>query len=296
MLVITALLISSSAQAGRYVLRYEEKGQVSVSIFTDAFGREKILFRALPLTADRTPGPAVLRLDGVYVAQWPTPAYEFEFDLTSPTIPSLDGELVIPWLKGDRNQKVDLRRLTQGVHTVEVYFASKDDRGRLDRNRTAAPATQFRVEEMEPTVAATTEQGQPMTASQLDAAIKQSYEQGASAGREAWQKEREQLLQELQKATDELNELRRKVALGINESNRTMPQIVRYIPIAWRTGPMPKLNEELILVNNANGDTVATAKVVEVFTEASRVWVSVILPADYNIRGHSVRPKPRGKK
>ncbi len=295
-LVITALLITSSAQvaqAGRYVLRYEEEGQVSVSLFTDGLGQEKILFRALPLTADRTPGPAVLRWNGVYVAQWPTPAYEWEFDLSTPNIPSLDGQLVVPWLKGDPRQRVDLRRLTVGVHTVEVYFASMDDRGRLDRNRTAAPATQFRVEEVEPEAAATTAGGQPMTPSQLDAALKQSYEQGATDGRESWQKEREQLLQELQKATDELNELRRKVALGSNEPNRTMPQMVRYIPIAWRTGPMPSLNDSLVLTDS-QGKVVTTAKVVEVFSEQSRVWVSVTLPCNYDINGHTVQRPSRG--
>jgi len=294
LVIIIALIMAIPAMAGRFVLKYEEKGQVSVEIFTDGFGREKIFFRALPLTGDRTPGPAVLRLDGVYVAQWRNPAYEFEFDLNAAAIPSLEGdlkkggELVIPWLKGDRFQKVDLRRLTVGIHTVEVYFASKDDKGRLDRNRTAAPATQFRVEEVDPPKAAETDGGAPLTASQLDAAIRQGYEQGVGEGKIAATQEREQLLAELKKATDELNELRRQVAL--REQPKAMPTGERYLPINWEQDVLPSFGDDMDLIDRA-GKLVGRGKVVEIFKGVNKVrlWVLVTVPVDFDPTGCSVK-------
>jgi len=291
-LVVIALLMAVPAFAGRYVLKYEEKGQVSVEIFTDKFGREKIFFRALPLTGDRTPGPAVLRLDGVYVAQWRNPAYEFEFELDAAAIPSLegdskkDGELFIPWLKGDRSQEVDLRRLTVGIHTVEVYFASKDGNGRLDRNRTAAPATQFRVEKVDPPKAAETISGSPLTASQLEAAIKQGYEKGVSESRSAAAQEREQLMAQLKKATDELNELRRQSTLKTQP--KAMPYGKRYLPIRWQERDWPTYGDEMDLID-ATGRLVSRAKVVEVVRDLGRFWVSTTVPIDFDPAGCTIK-------
>lgn len=235
--VLVLMLLALPAAAGRHVLRYEENGQVSVSIFTDRNGREKILFRALPLTGDRTPGPAVMRFDGVYVAQWSAPTYEFEFALDADSVPSLqgdkDGKLVIDWLKVNPKQQVDLRRLTVGVHTVEIYFASADGKGKLDRNRTAAPATQFRVEAIEADKVATTKSGDTMDADQLDAAIKQSYEQGKNDSASAWEKDRKAMQDQIDRLVAELNELRKKGASTPAATKQPTASTSRGIGFGW---------------------------------------------------------------
>ncbi len=222
---------------GRFKLVYEEKGQVSAVIYPRG-ETDYINLRGLPLTGDRTAGPAVLRWNGVPVAQWSGPPYETEFDLSQKFIPSLTGESVLPWFKYDPKQRVDLSTLTIGKHCFELFFASIDERGRLDKNRTAAPATQVVIEETDPPQAATTSNGQPLTPEQLKAAIRQSHEQGVSAGKDAGAKEREQLLAELQKATDELNALRREVALG-SDKPKSMPLGLRYLPVAWKQEDWP---------------------------------------------------------
>lgn len=298
-LIVTLALLALSAlpaSAGHYVLKYEEKGQVSVELFTDDSGHQCILFRALPLTGDRTAGPAVIRFNGVNVGEKLAPTYEWEFRLDTGEIPSLlgdpkkGGELCIPWLKGDPKQRVDLRNLTRGVHTVEVYFASRGGDGRLDRNRTAAPATQFRVEETSPPAAATTGAGQAMTADQLNDAIKASYEQGSKAGKDAAAQEREQLLLELKKATDELNQLRKdKVVVA---KAPTMPILPRYVPVAWKQAwPDPK--DEMVLIRD--GKVVAKAKVIEIFPTAARLWVMVNLPADFVVDGQCKIERAAGR-
>ncbi|HUD20789.1 MAG TPA: hypothetical protein VMQ44_01830 [Candidatus Saccharimonadales bacterium] len=232
-LFISALM-ATSAMAGRHLLRYEERGQVSADIFMD-HGQEKMLFRALPLTGDRTPGPAVMRLDGVYVAEWKNPAYEAEFDLGA-CISSLkgdkDGKLVIDWLKANPEQRVDLRRLTVGIHTVEIYFASVDDRGRTDRNRTAAPATQFRVEEEALPAAAITAGGQPIDANQLAETTKQAYESGKKDGLEASEKNIKALQDKIDELVREINDLKLKGAAA--PPRTTVRESSACVKIGWQ--------------------------------------------------------------
>src|SRR3990167_1250526 len=86
--IIVALLIATQAFAGRYKKVWEDVGQVSVELFDDEDGHQRMLFRGLPMTADRTPGPAVMRFNGVYIAQWTAPTYEFEVDVDAGSIPA----------------------------------------------------------------------------------------------------------------------------------------------------------------------------------------------------------------
>jgi len=300
LVVIALFALAMPALAGRLKKVWEDKGQVSVELFDDVDGRQKIHFRGLPTTADRTPGPAVMRFNGVYIAQWLAPTYEFEISADAGFIPALkgdpdkDGQLYIPWLKSDPNQRVDLRRLTVGINTVEIYFLSKDEKGRFDRSRSAAPATHFRVEETDPPVAATTTSGQPMTPAQLDDAIKQSYEQGFSAGKDAGAKERElgreQLLSELRKATNELNQLRKDKASAQTKT----PFAVRYVPVAWKEKVWPDPKEDMVLTRK--GVVITSAEIVEIFPQASRLWVKILLPVDFVIDGDCRVERPKDRK
>lgn len=300
LLVIFALALVLPVYAGHLKKVWEEKGQVDVVLFDDVDGHQKILFRGLPLTADRFAGPAVMVWDGIPVYQWSTPVYEFVVDVTGESLsaikgnPEKGGQLLIPWMKSDGRQKINLRTLTLGTHSVSIYFATVDDRGRLDRSRTAAPATQFRLEDTDPPPAANTAKGEVLTSTQLEAAIKQSYEQGASEGKAVAAQEREQLLAELKKATDELNELRRQVAL--KTQSKSMPLGQRYLPIKCSLGQedWPKLGDEMELVDSA-GRSVAKAKVVETVYGIGRYWITVTVPVDFDPTGHTVR-RPNGRK
>lgn len=285
-LVVPSSAMWGSSLFGRLKLVYEEKGQVSAVIYPRG-GTDYINLRGLPLTGDRNAGPAVLKWNGVPVAQWSGPPYEKEFDLSQPSISGLTGESVLPWFKYDPKQRIDLSTLTIGKHCFELFFASIDERGKLDRNRTAAPATQVVIEDLDPPQAATTTSGQPLTPEQLKDAIKQSYEQGSTAGKDAGVKEREQLLAELQKTTDELNALRRNAALG-SDRPRSMPLGLRYLPVAWKQEDWPVVSEEMILVDS-QGRTVTKAKVVEAVPQLGRIWVSVTIPVDLDLKGHTVR-------
>lgn len=204
--VVFALMWATISLASHTVKVYETNGQIFARIFRDENGVEKILFRVLPYTADRNPKGAVLRINGVTVKDWRAPAYEFEFNLDSDSLPALTGDLTIPWLKGDPDQKLDLKRFRVGVNTAEVFFVTVDDRGRIDRNKTAAASLQFSIED-DPTPA-----GQTFDAKQLDAAAKQGYKQGASDAAAAASGDNKKLKDQLAEKIAENNKLRDELA------------------------------------------------------------------------------------
>lgn len=218
-LVVFALLWATLSFASHTVKVYEMNGQVHAQVFLDENKVEKILIRALPNSADRTPKGAVLRINGVTVAAWKAPAYEFEFNLDSDSLPALTGDLPIPWLKGDPDQKLDLRRFRVGMNLAEFYFVTADDRGRLDRNKTAAASLQFTIEDDPAPTAATTAGGQQMTPGQLDAAIKAAYQQGANDAAKASTGDSSKLEGQIKQLLDENNRLRAQ--LGSNSAPTT---------------------------------------------------------------------------
>ncbi|MEK7171254.1 MAG: hypothetical protein AAB774_03040 [Patescibacteria group bacterium] len=298
--VVFALALVSPAYGGHYVLKYESKGIVSLALDDSRSGSVELIFQLLPLTGDYSPGAAIVRLDGQPI--WQTDGSSYLGSVTIPEtgeIPVLDGtKLLVPNVKQPKAAPIQVsRRWFLVKHQIEVYFLATDGRGRSDKNHSAAPATQFTIEPIDPPTAATTLSGSPLSADQLDAVIKQSYEQGAVAGKTAWEKEREQLFAELQKATDELNELRRKAATRGDSKPGAMPSAVRYLPVKWAHQTWPEVGDEMLLVDS-RGKVVARAKVVEVLPQLRRIWVSLTLPIDFDVhQGYTIqRPTGRGDK
>lgn len=295
LMIIIALTMAVPAFAGRFEVKYISKGQVSVAI-NERMGGMELLFQILALTGDHSPGPAVVRLDNMPV--WRTDGSEYWGSLTIPESGFIkvleDKDLKILGLSqpNAKNIKVDYRWFLLD-HQIEVFFLAVDGKGKVSRNNSAAPATQFSIEEVGPPKAAETKLGEPLTSSQLEAAIRQGYEQGASEGKAAAAQEREQLLVELKKATDELNELRRQVA--IRAQPKVMPLGQRYIPFKCNLEQKdwPRFGDEMVLVDSV-GRSVAKAKVVESVYGIGRYWVTVTVPVDFEPAGHTLqRPNSR---
>ncbi len=278
LIVTIALLMAITANAGSYKLKYESKGQVSLVLIDRSRGPE-LSFQVLPLTGDHSPGAALVRLDGQPV--WFTTGGGYRGSIVIPEnghIPVLNNDDLKQFGQSQPNAqpiKVDEDWFLH-EHQIEVFFYANDSRGRPSKNHSAAPATQFRIEREAPFTAAVTNGGAPLSSNQLDAAIRQSYEQGVEDTRKTEAQNLEELHRQLKKATDENNELRRKLALGSSggggSQNSDSVMVERYIPFGLDKADPPKVNDMMVIVDRNTGRFIAEAKVVQVL--GGYVWTN----------------------
>lgn len=282
--LLLVMLLVPAAFAGKYKLVYESKGIVSVELDEDSRGMS-IFFRVLPLTGDFNPGPCVIRLNGIAV--WETNGDTYEGYIRIPengSIPALQ-KLQTPGM-GQPNAR-DIRVTSgwfKGLHQIEAYFVATDGKGKQNKDRSAAPATQFRFERVEEPAAASTGKGEAMTADQLEAAIKDAFKQGADDAQSAWEKERAELLRQIQQLTDDLNLARANKPVPFSSTG--LPKTIllrRYIPVKWTEGPLPAVGD--VLEFKRGGKKIASVKVVEVYAQAARIWVVGDIPIDLPIDG-----------
>ncbi len=274
-LVVFALLVAVPANAGSYKLKYESNGTVGLALNTSVTGRLELLFNVLARTGDHSPGPALIRLDNQPV--WFTDGSSYWGSISIPengAIPVLNKKELEELKLSQPNAKpiqVDERWFLL-PHQIEVYFLAYDSRGRLSKDNSAAPAVQFQLERSAPITAAVTSGGAPLSADQLDAAIRDSYNKGVQDAQATEDQNKQELFQRLQKLTDENNELRRKLALvpAAGTPDLTNIMVERYIPFGLDKSDPPKLGDVMVIVDRQTGGFIAETKVVQVLGDY--VW------------------------
>ena len=197
-LIVAMLLWPVTAGAMEWRLRYDPKGKMHLAL-RQSGGTATLLVTVNALTGDNSPGPCLLRLDGVPIDRVDGPPYYFRADFQM-------GSEIFPFEDARSQAKCRPIVLTeewfQREHSFEAYFQAQDNRGRTKKDRSDAPAQQF-ILGYDPGVAAATAP-QAFDRGQLDAAVKQGFEQGRTATEEAWAKEREDLLSRLNQLSGQL--------------------------------------------------------------------------------------------
>ncbi|HSX42117.1 MAG TPA: hypothetical protein VLE93_02080 [Candidatus Saccharimonadales bacterium] len=305
--VVLTLGLSLSANAavkpaliGSWHIRYTSQGRVAVRLGEDLLG-PYLDYRVLPLTGDHNPGPCGIRFDGSIVAVFDAPPYQGRIRLPrGGCIRALkDEEIHVKGLSNHNAHDIQVDDMFFGLeHSIEAYFVGQDSKGNQNKDASAAPATQFVIDTDAPETVATTKGGQSMTAGQLDAAIKQAYDQGKRDAAQTGGANTDDLMRRIKDLTDENNRLREE-KVGANSAPI---KLCRYLPIKWSCNePVPNLREQLTVY--VNGQVVATASVVEVVVIGSgadsyhRVWVKMEVLSNINIDQCEVRrTRPQGGK
>ncbi len=296
---LTLAMLVSPAFAGRYHIRYTSEGIVAVRMGEDSKG-PYMDWRGLPMTGEYNPGPAAFRLNGVVIDSFVAAPYQGRIYIQPGTVihAMSDKDIGVNGISNHNAKDIVVDDMFFGLQlNLELYFVGQDSRGHQKKDASAAPATQIVIEREPPIPVASTKGGQVMTADQLDAAIKQAYEQGKNDGTRTTGDNSETLLRKIKDLTDENNRLKVELA---ERGGSTAIKICRYLPVAWTCGePVPKLHEQLTVY--LNGHSIASASVVEVVTvgsgqkQYSRVWVKMDVMSDIDLDRSTIqRLRPQG--
>lgn len=202
-LLLAFVVVAASACAGQWRLHFDPNGAVSMWL-SKSHGIDYLNIRILPATGDRYAGSCLLKIDGVVVGKCLGAPYEWEFPLR-------EGGVIPAWRPKDKSDDVqknarDLElteRFFAGKHNVEGFFNTTDDRGKTDKNKSAAPGQIF---ELAPIKDTTTDVS--LTEDQLKDGSRQAYEKGVGDARHSWEKERREMLDKLNELSNEIAKLK----------------------------------------------------------------------------------------
>lgn len=188
------------AFAGRYVPKYDPNGQIDLVSRHDA-GGDYILVTVMAVTGDVNAAECLLKFDQVVISNLPGAPYYFKVYIREGgIIPALRDQKLSRGQK-DAQDIVCNSDFFARQHCIEAYFITKDDRGREKKDKSAAPAIQFRL---------VPDQDMNDTKTQVEESAKQGFEQGRDAAFESWKSEKEQMLQELNRLSAENTDLKAK--------------------------------------------------------------------------------------
>lgn len=164
---------------------------------------EEVLVTVAASTAKYSPGPCLLRLDGVAIARVEGAPYYFSFGVRM-------GDVITPLHEGNMGQKnaraivVDEEFFLR-EHNLEAFFYSTDDKGRSKIERADAPTQRFMLKPLEPTDKV------DVTQTQLDEAVRKGYEQGRDEATKSLETQNKELLARLNELSEENTNLKSRL-------------------------------------------------------------------------------------
>jgi len=225
-LTVALVAFVATAAAGSWKLQYDPNGKIVMKITRTPAGNDILRISALAGTADRHPGDCRIKIDGVVISMLPGAPYYYDvFLVVGATLPAWRDPKNPNFQKDAKDIVLDERFFAM-PHLIEAYFVTEDDRGRSDKNKSDAPGQIFELRPIQPSSEVS------LTQDQLNAGHGQAYEQGVADARSSWEKERDELIAQLNALSNQQAEERREEIAPtprVRKINPTLPESYRSI-------------------------------------------------------------------